>query len=53
MLMKLKVEEFSISESEFRKLDIPLTENVVRLSDEEGGGFAVALEVFHQLHCLV
>lgn len=51
--MDFKVGEFSISESEFRKLDIPLTENTVRLSDQQGGGFDVGLEVFHQLHCLV
>lgn len=51
--MELTVGSFSISESEFRNLNIPITENTVRLSDEQGGGFDVGLEVFHQLHCLV
>ena len=49
----LKVGAFSISELEFRKLDQPINENTVKLTDEQGGGFEVMLEVFHQLHCLV
>lgn len=51
--MGFKVGAFGISESEFRMLNQPNTENTVRLRDEQGGGFYVMIEVFHQLHCLV
>lgn len=51
--MGLKVGAFGIPESDFQKLDQPLTESTVRLRERQGGGFEVKLEVFHQLHCLV
>lgn len=35
------------------KLGHPLTENVVRLDENQGGGIFAGLEVYHQMHCLV
>ena len=41
----------SISQDTLERIGAP--KSSVRLPDESGGGYMGALEVFHQLHCVV
>ena len=41
----------SISHDTLKRIGAP--ENSARLPPESGGGYMGALEVFHQLHCVV
>ena len=43
----------SLSDSDFHKLKLPLIPETTRLNHRQGGGIYGALEVFHQLHCVV
>ena len=44
---------FGISDSDFQNLNQPDIPELVRLSERQGGQISGALEIFHQLHCIV